>query len=121
MAWFLYLLCFVWVAVGAFYILYTSRARELLDWFAEDANLKVWGGGIILVGVLILVSSFWSQIVWFLFLLGLLATAKGVFFLFGPEDTVKALIRSWLQVSDNAIRLWGIIAIVAAMAILSWI
>jgi uncharacterized protein YjeT (DUF2065 family) len=87
----------------------------------EDANLKVWGVGIILFGVLLAIASFWSGVVWFLFLIALVGIGKGIFFVAADGDKVRSLIGAWINISDSGIRLWGLIWVIAGVAVLAWI
>ena len=121
MVWFLFLVSVLWIATGSAMVLHTGKVREFLRWFAEEANLRIWGGSIALFGVLLAIASFWSGVVWFLFILGILIIAKGVFFLVGNEETVRALLTTWLGISEAGLRLWGLIFVVTGAAVFAWI
>jgi len=120
MVWFLYIVSFMWIAAGSAAILHTEKVRGFMQWFMEDANLKVWGVGIILFGVLLAIASFWSGVVWFLFLIALVGIGKGVFFVAADGDKVRSLIGAWINISDAGIRLWGLIWVIAGVAVLAW-
>ncbi|GBE14080.1 hypothetical protein BMS3Abin14_00114 [bacterium BMS3Abin14] len=121
MVWFLFIVSVLWIAIGSAMVLHTEKVRDFLQWFAAEANLKVWGGSIALFGVLLTVASFWSGVVWFLFIIGILIVGKGVFFLVGNEQTVRALIATWLGISEMGLRLWGLIFVVTGAAVFAWI
>ena len=120
MIWFLYIVSFLWIAIGSAAILHTEKVRGFMNWFMEEANLRVWGAGIILFGILLAVASFWSGVVWFLFLVALVGIGKGIFFVAGDQERVRSLIAVWINVSDAGIRLWGIIWIITGVAVLAW-
>jgi len=120
MIWFLYLISFLWIAAGSAAILHTEKVRGFLLWFKEDANLKVWGVGIVLFGILLAIASFSSGVVWFLFLVALVGIGKGIFFVAGDEEKVRSLIGGWLNISDSGLRLWGLIWVITGVAVLAW-
>jgi hypothetical protein len=72
-------------------------------------------------GLLLAVASFWSGVVWFLFVLGLVLAGIGSFLLVGQEERVDALLRVWGSISERGLRFWGLILVVTGTAILSWI
>lgn len=120
MIWFLYLVSILWIAAGSAAILHTEKVRGFMQWFLEEANLKVWGFGIMLMGILLAIASFWSGVVWFLFLVALIGIGKGAFFVAGDEEKVRSLIGAWSEISDAGIRLWGLIWVITGVAVLAW-
>lgn len=120
MIWFLYILAFVMVAGGSFLVLDTDRSRDFLQQVMDDASYRLWGITAILIGVLIIISSFWSSVTWFLFLLGLLGVGKGVFLLLAEETVIANLADAWRGISDRGLRLWGLITVITGIAILAW-
>lgn len=121
MIWYLYLVALLFIFAGSFLILNTERARQLGQSFQEGGNYRLWGlvGGAF--GLLLTISSFWSGVVWFLFVLGLVLCGIGIFMLVGQEERVEALMRVWGSMSERGLRLWGLIMVVTGIAILSWV
>jgi uncharacterized protein YjeT (DUF2065 family) len=73
-------------------------------------------------GVLLIIAAFASTHPFIVFILGLLAVAKGVFLFFNPKNLTEKVIFWWTQKApDQVYRLSGIIMIVLGTAIISWI
>lgn len=122
MIWFLYGLALFWIAVGSLFILYTEESRRVLGNFMGKVSLRTLAFMPIVVGVLLIVSAHASGAFWFIFILGLLAVGKGVYFLLAPSAQAKSFIAWWLDSpQDRTYRLWGLIIVVLGMAILSWV
>jgi len=121
MVWYLYVVAFIFIAKGIFLILNTDQAVKLSRSFVESGNYRLWGLVGAVFGLLLAIASFWSGVVWFLFILGLLLTGMGVFMLVGQEERVDALLRVWGDISERGFRFWGLILLVTGTAILSWI
>ncbi len=121
MVWFLYIAAVLFIAKGSFLVLHTEKALELGEMILEKSTYRMWGivGGAF--GILLSVSSFWSGMVWFLFLLGLMFAGLGIFVFLGEEEKVRPLVRTWSSMSGTGLRLWGLILVVTGTAILSWI
>jgi len=121
MVWFLYIAAILFIAVGSFLVLHTEKALEISEAVIERRGHRLWGAGGVLFGVLLSTASFWSGVVWFLFLLGLLIAGMGLFLFIGQEQKVQPLLRTWSSLSGVGVRLWGLILVVTGTAILSWI
>jgi hypothetical protein len=121
MVWYLYVVAFLFIATGIFLILNSEHAVKLSRHFVESGNYRLWGLVTAVFGLLLSVSSFWSGVVWFLFVLGLMTGGMGVFMLIGQVERVDALLRVWEDISERGFRFWGLILLVVGTAILSWI
>ena len=121
MIWYLYLVAFIFIAKGSFLVLYTDQALELGEAVLEKGNHRLWGMAGAVFGILLSIASFWSGVVWFLFLLGLLLAGLGLFVFIGEEEKVQPLLKTWTSMSSAGLRLWGLILVVTGTAILSWI
>jgi len=121
MTWFLYLVAIAWVGIGSILILHTEKVRDVLSGIMEEANFRIWGGITLAFGILLGIASFWSGVVWFLFLLSMTIAGMGAYALFGEEAKVKSLIENWTKISDAGYRLWGLIFVITAVALLTWI
>lgn len=121
MIWYLYFVAFIFIATGIFLILDSHHAVTMSAGFVESGNYRLWGLVGAVFGLLLAVSSFWSGVVWFLFILGLMMTGMGVFMLVGQEERVDALLRVWGDISERGFRFWGLVLLVTGTAILSWI
>ena len=121
MIWFLYGLAFFWIAVGTLFILYTEESRR----FMRDSLGKVKHRFLafipIAVGVLLILSAGASGAPWFIVIMGILAIGKGVYFLFGPPNQIQSIFNWWYtSAQERTFRLWGLIAVVLGMVVLSW-
>ena len=121
MIWFLYVVAILFIAKGSFLVLHTERALEITEMFIQKGSHRIWGIAGAAFGVLLSVASFWSGVVWFLFLLGLMFMGIGLFLFLGEEAKVQPLLRAWSSMSPSGLRLWGLILVVTGTAILSWV
>jgi len=121
MVWFLYLVAILFIAKGSFLVLHTEKAQDLSELVLEKGSHRIWGIVGATFGILLSVASFWSGVVWFLFLLGLMLAGIGMFVFLGEEVKVQPLLRTWSSISSTGLKLWGLILVVTGTAILSWI
>jgi len=121
MVWFLYIVAILFIAVGSFLVLHTEKALEISEAAIEKGGHRMWGVGGAVFGILLSVASFWSGVVWFLFLVGLVIAGMGLFLFLGEEQKVQPFIQTWSSLSGVGVRLWGLILVVTGTAILSWI
>lgn len=121
MIWFLYIVALLFIALGSFLVLHTEKAVEYGEMILERGSHRIWGMAAASFGILLAVASFWSGVVWFLLLLGLLIAGMGIFFFIGEEEKVQPLLRTWSSISSAGLRLWGLIMVVTGTAILSWV
>jgi uncharacterized protein YjeT (DUF2065 family) len=121
MVWFLYVVAILFIAQGSFLVLHTERTVEIGGTILEKRQYRPWGFGAAAFGILLSISSFWSGVVWFLFLLGLMIAGMGMFVFLGEEQKVQSLLKTWNSMSSGGLRLWGLILVVTGTAILSWV
>lgn len=121
MVWYLYIVAILFIAIGSFLVLHTEQALEVSEAIIEKGGHRMWGAGGLLFGVLLSVASFWSGVVWFLFLVGVVIAGMGLFLFVGEEQKVQPILGAWRSLSGVGMRLWGLILVVTGTAILSWI
>jgi hypothetical protein len=121
MVWFLYIVAVLFIAKGSFLVHHTEKALEWTEMVIERGSHRIWGIAGAAFGILLSIASFWSGVVWFLFLLGLMLAGIGIFIFLGEEQKVQPLLRTWSSMSSPGLRLWGLILVVTGTAILSWI
>ncbi|NIQ38403.1 MAG: hypothetical protein GTN81_07435 [Proteobacteria bacterium] len=122
MGWFLYVMSILWVVFGTVSILYTDWLREFLKEHLENKNPRFLSPIPLVLGILLVISAGWSEIFWLVFLLGLLAVAKGLYLLVGPRGQIDMVVAWWSgEASERLYRFSGIIALVLGIALLSWI
>jgi uncharacterized protein YjeT (DUF2065 family) len=116
----LHFIGFVWVALGAVQILYTEKTREVVRQITRDSGYKVASAPPLLVGVLLIFSSFWSQVVAFVLVLGVLVFLYGAFVLLAPQETMDRFFKAMVfEASDELFRLRGIFFLILGTALLS--
>ena len=122
MIWFLYGLALFWIAMGTLFILYTEQTRRVLRNFMGEMRLRYMAFIPMVVGILLIISARASGAFWFIFILGLLAVGKGVYFLLAPQSQTKALLAWWFEsAQDRTYRFWGLIMVLLGMVVLSWV
>lgn len=111
MRWFLFLMAGLWAMAGIFLLVAADKAKKLSDRLFKGKNLKAMSFIPLIAGVLLIYSASSSRLPWFVNTIGLLALAKGLFFIFAPEKKAKPLVDWWLEASLGIYRLWGLIAL----------
>ncbi len=76
MVWFLYIVAILFIAKGSFLVLHTERALELSETVLEKGSHRIWGITGAAFGIMLSIASFWSGVVWFLFLLGMMEALR---------------------------------------------
>lgn len=117
-----YLLCFGLIALWTCVILYT---RESVTWLKElfsryqPRHLAILPA---FFGILFLIAASATAYPWVLRILGLLAFGKAALVFFNPQN-IFSRMQDWYfeKVSDRTQRLFGIIGIIFATAVLGWI
>ncbi|MFO7715630.1 hypothetical protein [Desulfosarcina sp.] len=116
-----YLLGFVWIAGGAFAILYTEAYRSYFKGLLTKLAPK-WLALIPAVfGLLLLLAASSTSHGWFIGVIGILGIIKGALIYFNPGGIFE-ISKDWLRMlSDQGYRLVGIIALVLGTVVISWI
>lgn len=120
---FLLVFSLLWIALGVTLILYTEKVRNFFHRSFAEANIRLMAPLPMIVGLIFLACSYSQGEIFPLFLiLGSLAVAKGIYFLFGPTSQIKSLLEWWsVRASETAIRAWGIVSLVLGIAVFSHI
>ena len=108
MRWFLFLMAGLWTIVGIFLLVTAGKAKKLYNRLFKDKNLKAMSYIPLIAGVLLVYSASSSDLPWFVNTIGLLALAKGLFFIFAPEKKARPFVDWGLKVSLGIYRLWGL-------------
>ena len=116
----LHFIGFLWVAVGAIQILYTEKTRSVVQKIASDNGYKVASVPPLLVGLLLIFSSFWSHAVTFVLVLGALVLLYGLFVLLASQEKIEGLFKTmFFDASGELFRLRGIFFLILGTALLS--
>jgi len=119
----LYVIAILWVISGTFLIIYTERTREVLRKLFLTDKVKLVAFLPLIVGLVLIVGAFFNRdMFWLAFIIGLLATSKGIYFFAAPQQKVKGFMEWWfINASPSTVRLFGLIAFVLGVAILSYL
>ena len=118
----LYAISILWLFLGVCIILYTDETRDNLKTVFRRADLRLLAILPAMVGLLLIAAAPASHYPWFVRLLGILGLAKAVFYLTNPENLCGRLNAWFLDtLSARAFRMWGIIVVLLATALFSWI
>jgi hypothetical protein len=122
MDWILYIIAVIWVALGSLVVIYTTGTRKAF----KDAFIKMNPRLIallpLLVGFLLIAGAKASSHFWPVLILGILGLAKGAVFLMSPPERLDVWMKWWfLDMSEAAFRLWGLIAVIFGVTLIYWI
>jgi len=118
---FLLIFSLLWMAGGVTLILYTEKARSFCHRSFAEANVRLIAALPMVVGLIFLACSYSQGEIFPLFLiLGSLAVAKGIYFLFGPIPQIRNLLEWWsVRAGEVTLRAWGIVTLVLGIAVFS--
>lgn len=121
MKYIVYLLGFLWIAAGAIAILYTEDYKAFFNGLLTRMNRMVLALIPAVFGLLLLIAAPSTGHSWFIGLIGILGILKGVLIYFNPVGLFE-ISKDWLNtLSDQGLRLVGIIALVLGTVVISWI
>lgn len=116
----LHFIGFIWVAIGSIQIMYTDKSRSVLQQVISENGYRVVSAPPLLIGVLLVIAAFWSKVFLFVFPLGALVLAHGLFILLGPSNKGEAVVKfMFVEASDELFRLRGIFFLILGTAILA--
>ncbi|MCB2148912.1 MAG: hypothetical protein KQI81_20695 [Deltaproteobacteria bacterium] len=116
-----YLLGFVWIAAGAFAILYTEDYKAYFKGLLTRLAPRRLAIIPAVVGLLLLLAASSTGHSWFIGVIGTLGIIKGALIYFNPGGLFETS-KNWLNtLSDQGYRLVGIIALVLGTVVISWI
>jgi len=122
MKWFLYFISIIWIAYGAWQILYTEQSRHVIRDLFNESYSKVFGIIAAVVGLLFLLSTANTLNPMVIGILGILAIVKGALLFFNPGNVYARIYHWYFETnSDQTFRLFGIIALILGTVVLSWI
>ena len=119
----LFIVSVLWIAAGTVMIIYTGGTRAFWGRMLDRYNHRWLAVIPISVGIILVVSCFYYQAMfWLALVLGVLALLKGLFLIFGPSRQVRTLFDWWLyKVGDGTLRLYGMIVFILGSVLLSYI
>jgi uncharacterized protein YjeT (DUF2065 family) len=110
------------IIAGITLILYTDWLRRLLQRMSSSINLRWIFPLPLIIGVLLILSKDLIPSPWFIIAIGILALAKGIYFLLSPRKQMGTLVNWWAnKAKDITYRFWGIIILVLGITLFSWL
>ena len=121
MKYIVYLLGFLWIAVGAIAILYTDDYQAYFKGLMTRLDRKMLAVIPAAFGLLLLFAASSTTHSGIIGLIGVLGIVKGVLIFFNPGGLFE-ISKDWLDtLSGQGYRLVGIIALVLGTVVISWI
>lgn len=121
MKYIIYLLGFLWIAAGAFAILYTDDYKAFINGLMTQMNRMYLALIPSVFGLLLLIAASSTSHTWFIGSIGILGIVKGILIYFNPLGVFETG-KNWLNtLSDQGYRLVGMIALVLGTVVISWI
>ncbi len=121
MKWFLYTISVFYIVSGVCFILYTSQSREYTSILVKKVDRRILSVSTIIIGLLLIASSFYDRFLWVIVVIGALALIKGTFILLSPVSLYNKMIDWYLnKTTDQTYRFFGIIILIIGTAIFSW-
>ena len=114
----LVLLAIAWIIAGLLLVVMTESVRKVMRKILKGKNLKRWSLFPVILGAIFVWKSSSVSVPWVAVLLGLLALAKGLFFLLSPENKGKAFIDWWMNASQKFLRGWGVVSFLLGALVL---
>ncbi len=122
MKWFLYTISVFYIVSGVCFILYTSQSREYTSILVKKVDRRILSVLVIIIGLLLIASSFYDRFLWVIVVIGVLALIKGTFILLSPVSLYNKMIDWYLnKTTDQTYRFFGIIILIIGTAIFSWV
>jgi len=121
MAWVLYFISVLWIALGCLLILYTeqttAQGKEIVERFGRVPSAITAA----VAGVLLIAAAFSGRNTTVVVIIGLLALGKGVVLFVNPGEIYEKSLAWWFeQASEQTYRFTGIVLLILGTAILSW-
>ena len=107
-----------WILAGVLFFIFTDATREIIKNVAKQKNFKSFSILPLVVGLLLILGAPSVTSPWFVILLGLLGTAKGLFLMFGPKSMINAMTNWCLSVPDRVLKTCGIMTFLLGIALL---
>lgn len=119
----LYVVALLWIISGTLLIVFTEKTRAILKKMFLTEKVKWLATFPLIFGVVLIIGAFLNrEIFWLAFILGLLATSKGLYFYMAPSQQAKALLEWWfLKAKPETVRLFGLITFVLGVALISYL
>lgn len=119
----LYVISIIWIITGASFVIFTGQTRDLMQKCFQARHMKIPAVIAIIIGLTLIVGGIFQRDILFLSLiLGVLATGKGFFILFGSEHQIESILDWWyVKVRDETLRFLGLTIFTLGIVLLSYL
>jgi len=114
MIWVIYLFIALWAIIGVLALLVPKTAKNCMLKFSQSGPFWLWGVIALVVGYIFWQSTALVSIPLVMQVLAVIAVIKGLTFLLVPKSKVEGLLSYWLNISDIAFRVLGILLLLLA-------
>ncbi len=120
MEWVIYLVGVLWIALGCYYILYTTNARENAMLVMDHVDRHLLAVAAAVFGAVLIAAAFYTRFTAPVIFIGLLGIAKGIYLFVNPGGTYQVVRRWYGEASDQTYRFFGILFLILGTAFISW-
>ena len=119
----LYVIALLWIVAGTFLIVFTEKTRDVFRKMFFTEKIRRLSFLPLFFGVVLIIGAFCNRdIFWLTFILGLLATSKGVYFYMAPPEQTRSLMEWWfMKARPETMRAMGLILFVLGVALFSYL
>lgn len=122
MAFVLFMLGLLFIALGTGLILSTNEVKAFFKNFLAEKNLKIAAAAPGVVGFLFLVSAGASAHPLLMRILGILCLAEGAMMVFNPKGLYTEMLNWYFEkISDRTHQIFGIVAVIMGSVTIAWI
>ncbi|MDL1970188.1 MAG: hypothetical protein LWW94_04265 [Candidatus Desulfofervidaceae bacterium] len=115
----IWLIGLVWIVMGLCSVLVPHRTKNMMQKYIGTKKIQVLAGIVLLMGILLVVGSFKARIHLYVLILGFLALLKGILLFIKPEIAQK-IVNWWLNRSERAYQIGGLVVYTLGLFLLIW-
>lgn len=112
MIWIIYLFIALWTIIGILALFVPKTAKGLMLKVSRGGSFWLWGIIALVIGYLFWQSTALVSKGLVMQILAIIAIIKGLTFSFVPKSTVNRILNYWMNISDIAFRIFGLVLLV---------
>jgi uncharacterized protein YjeT (DUF2065 family) len=112
MTWIIYLFIALWTIIGILALFVPKTAKGFMFKSSRGGPFWLWGIIALVIGYLFWQSTALVSKGLVMQILAVIAIIKGLTFLFVPKSTVNRILNYWMNISDIAFRVFGLVLLV---------
>lgn len=112
MIWIIYLFIVLWTIIGILALFVPKTAKGLVLKVSRGGPFWLWGIIALVIGYLFWQSTALVSKGLVMQILAIIAIIKGLTFSFVPKSTVNRILNYWMNISDIAFRIFGLVLLV---------